>query len=637
MKRDAATADRWQQVSQIYHAALERGTADRDAFLRDACAGDESLRREIESLLSYEGAADPWIERPAAAVAAPMLNTSASSSVLPGRQIGPYTIVSLLDAGGMGEVYHARDARLGRDVAIKILPPEFVADADRTARFAREARVLAALNHPHIAQIYGLEQIEPSPAAGQSGGQALVMELVRGETLAAMMRGRRHALKVDQALTMARQIADALEAAHSKGIVHRDLKPANIKVTPEANVKILDFGLAKVTDRISELEPQLSGARDISAGGTRQGVILGTAAYMSPEQARGQQVDKRTDIWAFGCVLFEMLTGHVAFAGDTVSDTIAKILEREPDWAALPDGTPASIRRLLQRCLRKDPGLRLHDLADARIEIEEALGTEVASDNVNTVSKSRRPGERSSWRLLRSAALLVAGIAAGFVASRMADRPDAAAPRPLRFVETLAPGREMPLGFGRGTMVAVSPDGRTLVYSARQNGEWRLFSRSLDQLDQPNATPIGEVNARNPFFSPDGQWIGFASAGRLKRVPVRGGPAQTIVELPGGSSQSGGSWNADDTILLSGGLGGLLRVSESGSGGVETLVAARDGRGIWYPQLLPDRRSVLYTESEARPDAGELMIFDLETRENQTSSSGGRWTLPPHRSSRVRC
>ena len=321
------------------------------------------------------------------------------------------------------------------------------------------------------------------------------------------------------------------------------------------------------------------------------------------------------------------------FRATTISDTIAKILEREPDWAALPDATPVTIRRLLQRCLRKDPGQRLHDIADARIEIEEALGSAVAFDDVKTVAESRRPAARGSWRLLWIVGLLLAGVGLGFLASRILDRPDGSTPRPVRFVETLPADRVMPPGtLTRGTMVAVSSDGHTLVYSAQEKGQWRLFSRSLDQLDQRHATPIGDVDARNPFFSPDGQWIGFFDGRILKRVPARGGPTQPIIELPTAMvTQGGGSWNADGTILVGGGTKGLLRVSENG-GGLETLVAPPEGRGIWYPQLLPGGRRLLYTESETRPDAGELMVLDLETRVARPLGRGaaGRYLLTGH-------
>ena len=316
------SADRQRQITQLCHAALERSASDRAAFLREACAGDEALRQEVESLLRYEDAGDQFLERPAVEEVARLVTNPPESIVdFQGRRVGVYQIEARIGAGGMGDVYRARDTKLGRDVAIKVLPPEFTRSADRRARFEREARLLASLNHPHIAQVYGFDESE--------GIAALVMELVPGETLDTIIQAR--GLRPAHALAIARQICDALEAAHEKGIVHRDLKPANIKMTPDGVVKVLDFGLAKATagEFVNAAHPP---TRTLES--TNQGVILGTATYMSPEQARGQPVDKRTDIWAFGCVLYEMLTGRRAFAGDSLTDTLAHVIEREPDWRA---------------------------------------------------------------------------------------------------------------------------------------------------------------------------------------------------------------------------------------------------------------------------------------------------------------
>jgi len=368
-----APSERWRRIEEVCQAALDRDPAERPAFIAAACGGDSGLRRDVEALLGKETAAAGFLTAPLAAVAADAIGSVAGSSLI-GRRLGVYEVVGALGAGGMGEVYRARDTELGRDVAFKMLPREFVADRDRLARFEREARVLAALNHPNIAAIYGLEPVD--------GVRALVLELVEGQTLGERI-GDGGIGNWRSALAIARQIADALEAAHDKGIVHRDLKPANIKITPADVVKVLDFGLAKALDaNAASAAAGASKSPTLTVGGTRQGVLLGTAAYMSPEQARGQSVDKRADIWAFGCVLYEMLTGRMAFAGATVSDHIAAILERDPDWAALPTTTPPAIQRLLRRCLEKDTKRRLHDIADARIEIDEAAarsGPEVES------------------------------------------------------------------------------------------------------------------------------------------------------------------------------------------------------------------------------------------------------------------
>jgi serine/threonine protein kinase len=336
--------------------ALSRGAraaAERARYVDEACGGDEALRREVESLLASPATADGVFAGPALAVVPP---PGAMPSVLTGRRLGVYQLHERIGAGGMGEVYRARDTKLGRDVAIKILPHAFTDDPERLARFEREARMLATLNHPNIATIHGTEESD--------GVRAIVMELVDGETLAERIeRGR---LSVADALAIAKPLADALDAAHEKGIVHRDFKPANIKITPSATVKVLDFGLAKV----AAASGAASQAPTLTVNGTREGTILGTAAYMSPEQARGQPVDKRTDIWAFGCVLYELLTGRTAFARETMSDSIAAILERQPDWTALPADVSPAVHRVLRRCLEKDPRIRLRDIGDRHQAVE---------------------------------------------------------------------------------------------------------------------------------------------------------------------------------------------------------------------------------------------------------------------------
>jgi TolB-like protein/Tfp pilus assembly protein PilF len=350
---------RRRRVEEVCDAALDRDAGERTAFVAATCGDDDALRREVEALLAHAQTAEGFLATSMGAVAANVLGERGASLV--GQQIGSYRILSLLGAGGMGDVYRARDTKLDRDVAIKVVPDAFLGDPERLARFEREARVLATLNHPHIGAIYGFEEAD--------GLRALVLELVEGSTLAErLMPGP---LPVQEALRVASQIASALEAAHDKGIVHRDLKPANIAITADGTVKLLDFGLATVI--ADAAGPALSHSPTFTIGRTGQGVILGTAAYMSPEQARGKPLDKRTDIWSFGCVLFEVLTGRQAHTGDTVSDTIAAILGREPEWDALPDATPASVRRLLQRCLEKDPAQRLRDIRDARLELDHAV------------------------------------------------------------------------------------------------------------------------------------------------------------------------------------------------------------------------------------------------------------------------
>ncbi len=359
------TPERLRQVEKLLNAALECEPSQRAAFLNKACAGDKELLREVESLLCQGQAAD-FLETPALEVAAQwaakgMMETQ--TELMIGKQLGSYEIVALLGRGGMGEVYRARDQKLRREVALKVLPTEFAADAERMSRFEREARMLAALNHPNIAAIYGLEEWQ--------GKQVLVMELVQGATLAERLA--KGALKLEETQRIALQMAEALEAAHEKRIVHRDLKPANVKVTPEGKVKVLDFGLARAWAG-EGVGVDLSEAATVTESWTETGMIVGTPAYMSPEQSRGREVDKETDIWAFGCVVYELLTGRSPFGRETVTDTVAAILKEEPEWGKLPPMTTENVRWLLRRCLEKEAHCRLRDIGDARIELEESLG-----------------------------------------------------------------------------------------------------------------------------------------------------------------------------------------------------------------------------------------------------------------------
>jgi Tol biopolymer transport system component len=415
-----------------------------------------------------------------------------------GVRIGPYEVLAELGAGGMGDVYRARDPRLGRDVAIKVLPPLFLSDPERRARFEREARALAALNHPNIAVIHGIEDAEGAPA--------LILELIDGVTLAERLA---HPIPVTEALTIARQIADALEAAHDKGIVHRDLKPANIKITSVGVVKVLDFGLAKVYAPDGE-GPDLSHAPTVTAGGTRDGMILGTPAYMSPEQARGKSFDKRTDIWTFGCVLYEMLTGRVPFPGETMSDTIAAILEHEPDWRALPAQTPASTRRLLQRCLEKDPKRRLRDIGDARMEVDEALAAQAAGASAGIEGRAARDPSKPFARPLRlgwwaaGAGLLAIGAAAVW----SMQPPGGSARNPLDG----AAFTRLTDFEGSEQHAAISRDGKFVVFVSDRDGAWDAWVGQIGTGDFHNLTKGGVPDLRNPNvrnvgFTPDGSLV----------------------------------------------------------------------------------------------------------------------------------
>ena len=435
-----------------------------------------------------------------------------------GARLGPYEIVSALGAGGMGEVYRARDAKLNRDVALKVLPEVFALDPDRLARFKREAQVLASLNHPNIAAIYGFEDSSPSAGSGQAAVQALVLELVEGPTLAD--RIAQGPIPLDEALPIARQIAEALEAAHEQGIIHRDLKPANIKVRPDGTVKVLDFGLAKALEPIAAPSADVTASPTITSPAmTRMGVILGTAAYMSPEQAKGRQADKRSDVWAFGAVLYEMLSGQRAFKGDDISDTLAAVLRQDIDWTALPASTPASVRRLIARCLDRDVRRRLRDIGEARIVLDDPAA--LAEGDAGGVPALAPP--QPLWR--RAIPVVLSVIVAGVLASAATVylTPSQAPLVVTRFPFTLGEGQSL-RSTGRQA-VAISPDGALMAYAALP----RLYLRSMSELE---ARPIAEPASvggfvTSPVFSPDSRSVAFWSSAdqTLKKVAVGGGAA----------------------------------------------------------------------------------------------------------------
>ena len=496
-----------------------------------------------------------------------------------GRTLSHYKVQEKIGEGGMGEVYLAKDTKLDREVAVKVLPATFSENKERLARFEREARLLASLNHPNIAAIYELEESD--------GVHFLALEYVPGETLAE--RIKRGPIPVDEALPLFKQIAEGLEAAHEKGVIHRDLKPANIKVTPEGKVKVLDFGLAKAM--AGETPTQgLSESPTIDQGATETGVLLGTAPYMSPEQARGKPVDKRIDIWAFGCCLYEALTGRAAFAGETVSDTIAKILEHEADWDLLPEATPFTLRSLLRRCLRKDESGRLHDMADVRIEIEEASAepTEM-SDSRTRLSQ----GSRAPWWAIPILALLVVGVVAvTYYLRPQAPRPVTRLQLGVQPAEWLAGGvfgQARPIELGR-TSIALSPDGSYLVYSAGDRDGIRLYIRPMDAVE---ARPItGTDGGTGPFFSPDGQWIGFWAQGRLKKIQIDGGPPVDLCEVP--SRPIGASWGSNNNIVFAA-WEGIHEISADG-GEPRTLTTLAEGEySHRLPQILPGGEAVLFT------------------------------------------
>jgi eukaryotic-like serine/threonine-protein kinase len=530
-----------------------------------------------------------------------------------GQRLGPYEVLDKLGEGGMGEVYRARDTKLDRDVAIKILPDAFAADPDRLMRFEREAKTLAALNHPNIAHVYGVEE--------SGSTRALVMELVDGEDLASRIArpstwaqgvpssvGGRGAVPLDEALSIARQVVEALEAAHEAGIIHRDLKPANIQVRRDGTVKVLDFGLAKpqapgpgaqASGRVVE-SPTIT-----SPALTMQGVILGTAAYMAPEQAKGRPVDKRVDNWAFGCVLYEMLSGSRPFAGDDLSETLAFVLTREVDWTALPASTPPTVRLLLRSCLEKNPKHRLRDIGDARLLLDQA----------NTADVPRRsPPRIAAWRQALpwaiAAVATIAAVAAAFAAAWTSRVPERSAPVTRFALQTAGPGAI--------SAPAVSPDGSFVAYSTD-----RIYYRRFSELE-PRALG-GTEGARNVFVAPDARWIGFYAEGKLKKVPLAGGDPQIITDVDGDTP--GAAWSPDGRVYYSSGWNGSPLLSVAADGGavktVSTLDIAAGERGHWWPDPLPDGRHVLFTIWYAGAGVSEARVGVLDVQ------TGQHWALFP--------
>ena len=523
-------------------------------------------------------------------------------SLAPGSRLGAYEVVSLLGEGGMGQVYRARDTKLHRDVALKILPEAFALDGDRIARLRREAQVLAALNHPNIAQIYGFED---------SGSiHALVLELVEGPTLAD--RIARGPIPLDEAVPIATQIAEALEAAHEQGIIHRDLKPANIKLRDDGAVKVLDFGLAKALEPAPATNPSIAAAPTITtpAQMTGVGVILGTAAYMSPEQAKGRSADKRSDVWAFGCVLYEMLTGRRAFEGDDVSDTLASVLKSEPDWTALSASTPPHIVTLVRRCLQKDVQKRVPHIGSARLELAE--GSATAMPGPAPVAPATPP-----WRRVMpfTASVLITAALAGSASWRF--KPDAPPSIVTRFVVALPEGQNF-TNTGRHA-IAISPDGTEIVYTANQ----RLYLRTMSQIE---AHPIpgieGTSSVINPVFSPDGRSIAFFSDQTIKRIAVSGGAAVTLGSF---TNPDGMSWEADG-ILIGQAAKGILRVSPNG-GTPEVLVSEKPDERAFGPQILPGGKGLLFTlakgKSDDRWDTADIVVQSLPSGERKTIIQGG--------------
>jgi serine/threonine-protein kinase len=613
-------ASRWNRVKQLLGAALDRPLAERDRFLYEACGDDFDLRTEVDSLLRAHAEAGDFANRPAAEAFASFAAATTDGpmpfeqTLRAGDSLGVYEIADRLGAGGMGQVYRARDRALGRDVAVKALPPVFAADPERRAWLVREARLLAQLNHPHIAAIYGLEQSGKVPA--------LVLELVEGPTLAERLT--RGPLMLKEALSVAQQIAEALEAAHERGIIHRDLKPANIKFTRDGVIKVLDFGLAKAIagDAPGPDLTQLR-AETISRVG---GVIMGTVGYMSPEQATGDPIDKRTDIWAFGCVLFEMVAGRRAFGDGDSGGLAASVVLREPSWDALPQQLPRSLRRLIQRCLERDARQRLGDIAAARFVLEELANVVEGFDARERPSAKAAVGgwRQPIWRWVAAASLaaMLVSAAIGMAVLRHTIPPPHESV--TRTTIALTGARALtPTGVDRG--FALSPDGMHFVYVG--NSGTQLFVRAANALD-PVVIATG-TNLRSPFVSRDGQWVAFFERGALRKVRITGGTPATLAELNNAEGPRGAAWASDDTLIVATNspTTGLLAIPADG--GTPVILTRPDrSRGeaqhLW-PEPLPAGGSVLFTITSQNGglEAARIAVLDLRTRTQKTVLRGG--------------
>ena len=519
-----------------------------------------------------------------------------------GKTLIHYEVTSQLGKGGMGEVWRARDQKLGREVAIKTLPDEFSRDEQRLARFEREAKLLASLNHPNIAGIHGLEE--------DGGTHFLVLELVEGDTLAERLRDG--ALPVEESLELALQIAEALEAAHGQGVIHRDLKPANIKVTPEGKVKVLDFGLAKAFAGDAS-DPHPSHSPTLSMAATGQGMILGTAAYMSPEQAKGREVDRTTDVWAFGCVLYEMLTGRQAFGAPDVSEILAAVIRAEPKWEKLPGDLHPRLREILERCLQKQHGNRYHDIADVRLDIDRVLrdpdGPLIRPAAVVSGAQSKLP-----W-----VAALVLGVLGGVAGWVLKPAPPLAL---IRFDHELPTGQALQPST-RAVAVAFSPDGSRFLYNTIDG----FYVRTLGSTDAILLSGTG-LDLRNPVFSPDGQWIAYWSGGQINKIALTGGAP---IALSNSQTPFGISWASDGTILF-GTNAGIMRMSENG--GPPDLIVELGGARVAGPQLLPGGEWVLFSEAGSESwDEGRIVVQSLESGERRVlveGGSGGRYLPTGH-------
>jgi eukaryotic-like serine/threonine-protein kinase len=584
------TPERWQEIKEVLAAALEKAPQERASYL-DQRLSDPALRREVESLiLAHEQGNSSFMEPP-------IIPRATGEALSSGSRLGAYEIVNRVGAGGMGIVYSARDTQLGRTVAIKVLPETFLNDPQRLARFQREARVLASLNHPNIAAIYGAEQ--------SGNARALVMEFVPGQTLADRIRQGR--IPVEEALRIAKQICEALEYAHEHGVVHRDLKPANVKVTSDDAVKVLDFGLAKAIQG-EMTEGELTNSPTISEMATQGGMLLGTAAYMSPEQAKGKAADRRADIWAFGCVLYEMLAGKMVFAGESLADTLAAVIRAEPDWSLLPAETPQAIRLLLGRCLQKEARQRLQAIGDARIAIDEVL----SGASETAIAKVPTPVWRRvfPWALFAATAVALAVVAWIYETQRSTTAPAQAVrlqiPLPVK----------PPLRLSG--LFALSPDGQKLAFAATStDGIPRVWIRNMGSLDVRPLNGTESVST-DLFWSPDSRFIAFDAGKSLEKVNISGGPPETICSVD--AAPVGGSWNKDGVIIFGRFGKSIMKVAASGGDAtpITVLDIAHGDVAHTEPSFLPDGRHFLYLRDRGTTGFTSVGSLDAKPEEQDT-------------------
>ena len=586
--------DRWQEIEKLYHSALKQEPNGRVEFLKEACAGDEALRQEVESLLAQHVEAEDFIEEPALKVAAKGMARDPSQSLL-GQQLGPYKILSLLGSGGMGEVYRASDSRLGREVAIKVLPSEFSADADRIGRFKQEARAAGQLNHPNILAIYDVSTHEGSPY--------LVSELLEGETLRDRLR---QALSQRKALEYAGQIARGLAAAHVKGIVHRDLKPENLFITRSDGVKILDFGLAKLTQRKLDASQLMTATTNPVA--TETGVVMGTVGYMSPEQVRGEVADHRSDIFALGAILYEMLSGRRAFQGKSAIETLNAILKEDPpELAKMNPQLPPALERIVRHCLEKNPGERYQSVRDIAFNLEGLSALSDATSAPLTVAARRsKSRERLAW-IITTIALFLAAL--GFAVAYFHRTPTEV--RSTRF--TIPPPAKTSFG---ELSLSIAPDGHRFAFSTIDAaGRSLMWVRSLDSIS-PQPLPAADGGAY-PFWSPDSRYLGFFAQGKLKKLALSGGSPQTLCEAP---DLWGGTWNRDGVILFAPNFyGPLHRVSATGGEAepVTALDPSRQQNAHLFPQFLPDGRHFLYLARSAQKQNTGIYVGSLDSKDTR--------------------